>query len=161
MCSCLPAKVVGNNGQLTTFTYDAKGNVRTITDAAGRVTTMSYDALDRPLTQTNPDLGVTLYGYHPAGWLATVTDAESQTTSYEYNGFGDLTHGRRAGVLTRAHDAVPDQGDEADPAGSARGGVSPGKPTNVYLTELTPRAAHIEGLILRLAAPGSPGTPTK
>jgi RHS repeat-associated protein len=87
----LPAKVVGNNGQLTTFRYDGKGNALSITDAAGRATTTSYDALDRPLTQTNPDLGVTSYGYHPAGWLATVTDAKSHTSSYEYDGFGDLT----------------------------------------------------------------------
>lgn len=87
----LPAKVVGNNGQLVTFKYDAKGNLLNATDAAGRVSRSTYDALSRPLTQTNPDLGVTSYAYHPAGWLASVTDANWHTTSYEYSGFGDLT----------------------------------------------------------------------
>jgi len=85
----LPAQIVGNNGQSTSFTYDPNGNVLTTTDAASRTTTSTYDAMSRRITLTAPDGGVTKFTFGTAGFLDAVIDPRSLTTSYAHNGFGD------------------------------------------------------------------------
>ena len=50
-----PSRMIGNNGQQTTVTYDTNGNVKTVMDVAGRTTTYHYDALDRPYLQVAAD----------------------------------------------------------------------------------------------------------
>jgi YD repeat-containing protein len=86
----LPSVIKGNNGQVLTFKYDAVGNAKETTDAAGRTTLFSYDELNRLTTQTNPDGGVIINTYSPAGFLASVKDPRGLVTSYTYNGFGDV-----------------------------------------------------------------------
>lgn len=87
----LPASVVGNSGQLMKFTYDAKGNLLTATDAGGRVSRKAYDAMDRIASASLPDGAKTAFGYDAAGFLASITDARGLKTKYYYNGFGETT----------------------------------------------------------------------
>jgi RHS repeat-associated protein len=80
------------------YTYDAKGNVLSATDARVKVTTMTYDVLDR-LTRVSYPTGVaTVLEYDggltptPAasGELTKMTD-ESGSTTYTYDALGRLT----------------------------------------------------------------------
>jgi RHS repeat-associated protein len=82
---------------VTTFTYDANGNLTSTSDALGRVTSQTYDTLNRltkitqpkPLaSQPNP---VTQFGINGLDRLTSVTDARSLVTSYTMTGLGDLT----------------------------------------------------------------------
>ncbi|MEO6277528.1 RHS repeat-associated core domain-containing protein [Roseateles sp.] len=86
-----PGKQLGNNGQVSTFMYDANGNVKSVVDAAGRTTYATYDAANRPTKTTAPDGSTVQYAFNPAGFLQSVTDARGLVTRYTYNGFGQLT----------------------------------------------------------------------
>lgn len=83
-------KKLGNNGQVSTFIYDANGNVKSISDAAGRTTYVTYDPANRPTKITAPDGSTVQYGFNPAGFLQSVTDPRGLVTSYTYNGFGQI-----------------------------------------------------------------------
>lgn len=83
-------KVTGNDGQLTRFTYDGNGNVKTRTDALNRTTVYDYGPGSKLSKISAPDGGITGFSYHPDGTLNSVTDPQGKTTRYEYNGFGDV-----------------------------------------------------------------------
>lgn len=85
-----PMQDLGNAGQSLTLTYDANGNVKTRTDAAGRITKYDYDAQDRLVKLTAADGGITTYGYSSEGRLAYVQDPRNLRTTYATNGFGDV-----------------------------------------------------------------------
>jgi RHS repeat-associated protein len=78
-------------------TFDAKGRLKTSTDARGKLTTLGYDALDRLTSVSYPTGVATTLEYDggltptPAarGELTKVTD-ESGTTSYTYDSLGRL-----------------------------------------------------------------------
>jgi RHS repeat-associated protein len=103
------------NGQMThgagiSYTYDAVGNIETVTNAAGqtvreydelnRITEYTdvndniigytYDADGRIKTITYPGGRVVSYDYNRAGQLIRVTDYSDRVTSYTYNGNGQL-----------------------------------------------------------------------
>ncbi|MCY0913267.1 DUF6531 domain-containing protein [Massilia antarctica] len=77
---------------VTTYTYDEKGNLSTIKNAAGHLTTLrDYDANGRVGTIIDPNKVVTTMAYWPRGWLKmrTVTAAGvAQATAYDYDGVG-------------------------------------------------------------------------
>ena len=81
----------------TTYTYDAAGNMATLTNAVGQVTTFNtYDANGRLTLMTDPNGSTTAMTYASRGWLLTsvVTAAgssESQTTRFGYDGVGQMT----------------------------------------------------------------------
>lgn len=59
-----------------------RGNVHTVTNAAGHVTTFdAYDADGRPTQITDANGTVTTLGYTPRGWLASRSVA-GETTTY-------------------------------------------------------------------------------
>jgi RHS repeat-associated protein len=72
----------------TSTTYNAAGNVETVTDAAGNVTSFEYDALDR-LTYTRlPGPGshyTQVMSYTDAGDPYQVRDARGSVTTFSYN----------------------------------------------------------------------------
>ena len=58
-------------GAVTTFTYDALGQVISETDPVGRPTTFSYDAEGDLISVMDPTGGLTTYAYavpEPAAW---------------------------------------------------------------------------------------------
>ncbi|MFZ6756432.1 hypothetical protein ACO0K9_04370 [Undibacterium sp. Ji50W] len=79
----------------TTYTYDTKGNLSTVSNAAGHVTTLAnYDGNGRVGQITDPNGLVTTLSYTPRGWLSqrvTNGDGVSETTSYQYDGVGQMT----------------------------------------------------------------------
>lgn len=76
---------------ITTYTYDAQGNVSTITNAKGHVTQITaYDANGKPLTIIDPNGLQTTLTYTPRGWLETRTVGTLKTT-FTYDKVGQLT----------------------------------------------------------------------
>ncbi|WP_246217113.1 RHS repeat-associated core domain-containing protein [Paraburkholderia panacisoli] len=77
-------------GVSTAYTYDAKGNLLTVTDRLGNRTTFTNDSQGRPLTVTDALKGVTKFSWAAADLLG-VTDPLSRTTSYTTDAVGRVT----------------------------------------------------------------------
>ncbi|UMZ10637.1 RHS repeat protein [Pseudomonas sp. MPFS] len=76
---------------VTSYIYDAQGNLTKITNALGQVVTLAnFDSQGRAQSLTDPNGVVTILGYTPQGWLASSSIAGA-TTHYVYNAVGDLT----------------------------------------------------------------------
>jgi RHS repeat-associated protein len=105
--------VADPNSKVTTYTYDSKDHVSTVTDPASGVTTLGYDAVGNLTSKQNPRIKTTTYtydnlsrlaseidplshvrtyGYDAASRLTSRQDAKSQTTTYTYNDRNELTN---------------------------------------------------------------------
>jgi RHS repeat-associated protein len=78
-------------GSVTSYDYDANGNVLERSDANGHATTYTYDAADELLSATRNDK-VTLYSYDQDG-----NEIQAGDTRYAYNLENKLTSQRGAG----------------------------------------------------------------
>ncbi|MGC8990618.1 MAG: RHS repeat-associated core domain-containing protein, partial [Verrucomicrobiia bacterium] len=72
-------------GGVTRTTYDAVGNVLSLTDPVGNTTTYTYDGLSRKLTEMNAQGQVRQYEYDAAGNLVLVTDRNGRQIRYDYD----------------------------------------------------------------------------
>lgn len=72
--------------QITTaMTYDAVGNLRSVTDPKNLTTGYTYDALGRLTQQVSPDSGTTDFVYDNADNRLSQTDARGITATYVYD----------------------------------------------------------------------------
>jgi RHS repeat-associated protein len=88
-------------GRVSTYTYDANGNILTstvpITSSTSATTTYTYNSFGEVLTLTDPLNNVTTNTYDPKGNLLTVTTPapgggpSSSVTQFGYNSLGELT----------------------------------------------------------------------
>lgn len=100
---------------MTTNTYDANGNLLTVTtpapngSTAASVTTFTYDSTGKGelLTIKDPLNNVTTLTYYPTGLINTITDAQSNVTTYAYDPHGNRTSVKDANnqTTTFAYDA--------------------------------------------------------
>jgi RHS repeat-associated protein len=74
--------------EVTSYGYDADGNITAITDPLNHTTTQAFDALNRLTRVTDPLKGATQYGYDAQDNNVSVTTPRGLTTGYAYNGFG-------------------------------------------------------------------------
>ncbi len=75
---------------ITRYTYDAQGNLNTVTNALGqRYTLADFDTYGNPQRVTDPNGVVTTLTYTPQGWLASF-NVDASTTQYSYNEVGDV-----------------------------------------------------------------------
>ena len=81
---------VGAQGQLTSFTYDANGNLTSVTDGEERSTINSYDPLNRVSSTTNALNQTTSFSYDDADRLTAVRDPKGNSTTYALDGFGQV-----------------------------------------------------------------------
>ncbi|MDR3429666.1 hypothetical protein [Silvimonas sp.] len=87
----LPAQIT-EPSRVTSYTYDANGNMRTksvTASGATRCWNYTYNNFGQVLTATDPDSNKTTYTYDTSGNLTTLTDAKghiTQFTSYDANG---------------------------------------------------------------------------
>lgn len=89
-------KAIDGLQNTTTFTYDARNNVRFAIDPESFVTESVYDGLDRLTKQSRPE-GITVtYGYDKSSRLVSYKDALSQETTYSYDALDRLTGVRYA-----------------------------------------------------------------
>ena len=71
----------------TTFTYDAKGNVSTITDPETNTTEfLEYDVMGNLLRMKDPGTHEWTFAYDDMGRLTSQTDPLTNSTAYEYDG---------------------------------------------------------------------------
>jgi RHS repeat-associated protein len=95
------------NGKMTSYTYDANGNVTAVTDPNNLTTKTAYDQLNRPILVTDP-LGKTVATtYNALDKPLTITDPNGNTTTYSYSGFGENTQVQSpdTGTTTQAYNA--------------------------------------------------------
>ena len=79
------------NRPVTTYGYDANGNLKTVQPPGQPATNYQYDALNRLFQSTDAIGGVSQYRYDPLDQLLEVRDPRSVTTVYQVNAFGEQT----------------------------------------------------------------------
>ncbi|MGH7116823.1 MAG: hypothetical protein ACREE9_20300 [Stellaceae bacterium] len=80
----MPSRIT-EPGRVTSFAYDARGNLLKKTIAAGslaRFWAYTYNAAGEALSMTDPDGHVTRHAYDAAGDLASVTDPLGHVTKF-------------------------------------------------------------------------------
>ncbi|WP_274703361.1 ricin-type beta-trefoil lectin domain protein [Micromonospora sp. S4605] len=82
----------------TRYSYNAAGELTTITDAAGNVTRYGYDLSGNRTSVQDPNTGSSSSKYNPIGDLEWTIDARGQKISYRYDTVGRVTE-RWAGEL--------------------------------------------------------------
>lgn len=83
--------VTDPNGHVTTYGYDADGNLTSRTDPNNHTWTYTYNAANELTKVTAPDLMTTTYGYDAVGNVISRTDANNHTTTYGYDAANRLT----------------------------------------------------------------------
>ncbi len=98
---------------VTTYRYDANGNLTQITDPLGRIRQVQYDTLNQPIRQLEPHpslIGSTLgqidTAYDSLGQITSITDPRNLTTTYSTDSLGNLSQQTSpdTGVTTADHD---------------------------------------------------------
>jgi len=75
----------------TGYAYDARDNLRQVTDPDGLNTVYDYDGLNNLTGLHSPDTGNTSYTYDLAGNRRSQTDARGVTSTYTYDALNRLT----------------------------------------------------------------------
>ncbi|MEK7703692.1 MAG: toxin TcdB middle/N-terminal domain-containing protein [Myxococcota bacterium] len=72
------------------YEYDARGNLRTISDGVGNEWWFDFDSVGLLHWEWDPNAGARSYEYLPSGQLASSTDGRGQHTEYEFDALGRL-----------------------------------------------------------------------
>ena len=93
-----PTSVTDGAGKTTTYTYNARGQIATVTTppragiTENRTTTYGYDSLTGLLLSvTSPGSVTTTYTYDAEARVKSVTDVNAYTVSYEYDPIDRVT----------------------------------------------------------------------
>ncbi len=76
------------NNNNTLYSYDAFGDLQTVTDPNSNVVTMNYDYRGHMVNKHDPDKGTWVYTYDGLGEALTQTDAMSSTITFTYDLLG-------------------------------------------------------------------------
>lgn len=95
----------------TTYTYNARNQLKQINQAGQTPRTLEYDGLGRLWRRTTPEQGLTTYSYNRDDTLNTITDARGATQTFTYNNRHlvlSITYGGAGGAPTVSYtyDAV-------------------------------------------------------
>lgn len=74
----------------TSFTYDPRDLLTTITDSQNNIKTMAYDGLKRKTAMSDPDRGNVSFVYDDASNIKATLDAKEQQILYTYDGANRL-----------------------------------------------------------------------
>lgn len=86
-----PVKTTDTDGNVTEFSYDAKGQVTAIKNPLGNTIKTTYTGAGLEATSTDPNGGVVQNTYDLKGQLIQVIDPEGNKTQYQYDGNGNQT----------------------------------------------------------------------
>lgn len=120
-------QVNDNAGLVTSYAYNAAGNLTSVSRDAGRgaiVTSMTYDALGRKVSMTDPDAGFRDYTYNAAGELLSETDGAGSWNESRYDFRGRVTwrgsYAHAVGGPILEHSSVTDYDTAPNGAGQER-----------------------------------------
>lgn len=85
------AAATGEVAASVSYEYDARDNLRKVTDPKGLITEYVYDGLNNQTQLISPDTGTTTYTYDAAGNRLTQTDARGVLSQYSYDALGRLS----------------------------------------------------------------------
>jgi RHS repeat-associated protein len=85
-----------------TLSFNRKGQLTTMTDAAGNHWTYAFDIAGRKTQAADPDSGTTTFGYDNADRVTSTIDARGRKLVYQYD-----TLGRKRGVYENAIAGTP------------------------------------------------------
>ena len=85
------------------YSYDAHGNLNTISDSLDQITLYSYDDLGRLDRVVSPETGDTEYTHDEAGNVTSRRDNANRLISYAYDGLNRLTDVTYSDAATPAH----------------------------------------------------------
>ncbi|HXP61986.1 MAG TPA: cysteine peptidase family C39 domain-containing protein, partial [Dongiaceae bacterium] len=91
----LPTAVFDAAGQMTTNTYNARGELLTSTDPKGETTTMTYDSNGYLLSivgPLGPAIDTVSFSYDAVGRVRSHTDTDGYTLTYGYDDLDRLTN---------------------------------------------------------------------
>jgi RHS repeat-associated protein len=96
----------------TTYAYDRRGNLTSVTDPNGNTTSYTYDDFGQMLRQVSLVTGTTTYTYDTTGNLLTSTDANGATTTRTYDALGRVitSSSARTGLATETITSTYDTG---------------------------------------------------
>jgi RHS repeat-associated protein len=80
--------VTDSRGTVTTYAYDAAGNVERVVQAGTQVAAYTYDLRGRVSTSTDANGETSTYEYDSRGYLVSETDPLENTTTYTYDDAG-------------------------------------------------------------------------
>ena len=81
----------GTADATTSYTYNARDQLHTVTDSDNLTTTYAHDGLGNLTQLDSPDTGTTIYHYDLAGNRTDQTDARGVETDYTYDALNRLT----------------------------------------------------------------------
>ncbi|HEY5891929.1 MAG TPA: RHS repeat-associated core domain-containing protein, partial [Chthoniobacterales bacterium] len=84
------ASITDANGVTLSFTYDSRNRRTSQTDSLGNTTEYTYDERDNLLTETRPNGGVTEYAYDAEDRMIGITDPAGNKTVMAYDPSGNL-----------------------------------------------------------------------
>ncbi len=116
----LLTSVTDARGNTTQYGYNANGDRTSATDPLGNVTSATFDNGGRRLTQTDPLGHATTFAYNANNNLTTITDALAHTTTYTYDNVGNRTALTDANANTTTF--AYDEKDQLVTVTDARGG---------------------------------------
>jgi len=110
---------------VTSYIYDKRGNLTSVTDANGNTTTYEYDTQNRQTKTISPDSGTTTNTFDLNGNLKTKTDANGIIITYNYDAANRLINiifPETAQNITYTYDTCPNGKsklcDMTDPSGT-------------------------------------------
>lgn len=75
---------------ITTYTYYANGQPKTMKDPEGGITSCTYDSQGNPKTKTDPEGNTTSWEYNGTSWQTAEITPEGYRTDFVYNKNGQL-----------------------------------------------------------------------
>lgn len=83
-----PYRDIDEEGNMTGYTYDVRGNVKNIVLPDGATTTYIYDDQNRLLLTGHPQGNTRIHNYSENGLLLSIISEDEQVTSFDYNSYG-------------------------------------------------------------------------
>ncbi|HYH75263.1 MAG TPA: RHS repeat-associated core domain-containing protein [Candidatus Saccharimonadales bacterium] len=105
----------------TTYTYDNLSRPKTITDGNGSKVTVTYDGADRPtLLEYDQDNSYIWYAYNEDGYVTDMGDQTGGVTTYAYDSFNRVVYLKEPNrtALNYTYDAAGNLKTEQGPAGT-------------------------------------------
>jgi RHS repeat-associated protein len=105
-------------GKETSYTYDADGNLKTVTDANGKTTTYTYNSRNELVTAEDPLGNVATYVYDAEGNVTGTIDPVGNRVTMTYDGDNNLLTAQDAlGTTTYTYNADDEETSVTDANG--------------------------------------------